>query len=101
MIGQNILKSDTKPKDKGKSDDNSIFDDIRDKWHDVKDDAKGKINGIAGDVIGDFAEKLGVSEWYSVHIMNSCEGNYGRDATTDNFKLNVTNCTASTPACMC
>ncbi|KAK5998392.1 hypothetical protein PT974_00771 [Cladobotryum mycophilum] len=98
MIGQNILKND-KPKDTGKSDNNKSFlDDVRDKWHDVKDDAKGKIGDIAGDVIGDVADKLGVSEWYSVHIMNSCEGNYGRDATADNFKLNVTNCTTSTPA---
>ncbi|KAM0484381.1 hypothetical protein ACHAPX_001804 [Trichoderma viride] len=98
-LGQNIFKND---KSSSKSDDDdgdeSIFDKVKGKVHDLTDKGKDKLNDIAGDIIGDIADDLGISQWYSVHIMNACQGEFGANATVDHFKLNTTNCTHSSPS---
>lgn len=98
MLGQNLLPSDNKSDSSNDDDgDDSIWDKVKDKVHDIGDDAKGKINDLAGDIIGDIAGEIGVSDWYSLHIMNACQGNFGANATATHFQLNVTNCTQSSP----
>ncbi|KAM0524441.1 hypothetical protein ACHAPE_000535 [Trichoderma viride] len=99
-LGQNIFKND---KSSSKSDDDddgdeSIFDKVKGKVHDLTDKGKDKLNDIAGDIIGDIADDLGISQWYSVHIMNACQGEFGANATAADFKLNTTNCTHSSPS---
>ncbi|KAL7950055.1 actin cortical patch SUR7/pH-response regulator pali [Trichoderma barbatum] len=99
MLGQNVLQTDDKPDSSNEDDgDESLWDKITDKADDLGDDAKDKINEIAGDIIDDVAERLGVSDWYSIHIMNACWGGFGSNATASHFQLNVTNCTQSSPA---
>jgi general stress protein CsbA len=95
-IGQNVLQTDSKS-DSSNDDngDESLWDKLKGKVDDLGDDAKGKINDIAGDIIGDIADELGVSDWYSLHVMNACWGGFGPNATTSHFQLNVTNCTQS------
>ncbi|KAH6607680.1 hypothetical protein Trco_003993 [Trichoderma cornu-damae] len=95
MLGQNVLRGDQESgggSDDG--DDGSILDRVKDKVHDLGDGVKGKI----GHVIGDVAGELGISDWYSIHIMNACQGGFGPNATTTHFKLDVTNCTLSSPS---
>ncbi|KAL7915856.1 actin cortical patch SUR7/pH-response regulator pali [Trichoderma velutinum] len=95
-LGQNVLPSD----DKSGSDDDdgdSLWDQFTGGLDDLGDSAKGKINDIAGDVIGDIADSLGISDWYSLHVMNACWGSFGPNATASHFQLNTTNCTQSSP----
>ncbi|KAL7789484.1 actin cortical patch SUR7/pH-response regulator pali [Trichoderma ceciliae] len=104
MLGQDTFQSDGKSdssndsNDDDDDDDESLFDRLKDKVHDLGDDAKGKISEITGDIIDDIADELGISDWYSIHIMNACQGFFGANATTTHFKLNVTNCTQSSPS---
>ncbi|POR38809.1 Uncharacterized protein TPAR_00994 [Tolypocladium paradoxum] len=101
MIGRNILdKAKDGGKDGGKtgSTKDGLLGDVKNWWDDVKGDAKDQINGIKGGVADKLASKLGVSQWYSLHVMDSCEGNWSPNATAPNPSLNVTNCTTSSPS---
>jgi hypothetical protein len=85
-----------------------IGDDIRDKWDDVKDDAKDKLgelqddatdkaNELTNDVIEQVADRLGISDWYSIHVMSACHGSWEPNATDPSPSLNITNCQDTTP----
>lgn len=94
MVGHNLFDKDTK-KDGGKR---GLIGDAK-TWIDgKKDDAKDKLNEISGDIADKLAAKLGISQWYSLHIMDSCEGNFAPNATALGAGLNITNCTSSGPA---
>ncbi|KAL6836631.1 actin cortical patch SUR7/pH-response regulator pali [Trichoderma sp. SZMC 28015] len=97
MLGQNILSSDEKSSNDDDDDGESLWDQFTDGLDDLGDAAKGKINDIAGDIIGDIADELGISDWYSLHVMNACWGGFGPNATASHFQLNTTNCTTSAP----
>ncbi|KAF5006193.1 hypothetical protein FDECE_7416 [Fusarium decemcellulare] len=98
MLGHNLLDvdSDASTEDNN-DDDDSFFDKVTDKWDEVKDDIKGKINNITGDIADELADTLGVSEWYSIHVMTTCDGSYKPNATSPGAGYNVTNCTESAP----
>ncbi|RFU75213.1 hypothetical protein TARUN_7017 [Trichoderma arundinaceum] len=102
MLGQDMFQGDDKSDSSDDSDDNDdddgFFDKLKDKVHDLGDDAKGKLSDLTGDLIDDIADELGISDWYSIHIMNACQGGFGANATTTHFILNVTNCTQSSPS---
>lgn len=101
QLGQDMFKngkSHSSNDDKDDDGDESIFDKLKDKVHDIKDDAKDKLGDIANDIIANIAEDLGISQWYSVHIMNACQGEFGANATAAHFSLNTTNCTHSSPS---
>ncbi|PNY25028.1 Uncharacterized protein TCAP_05033 [Tolypocladium capitatum] len=101
MIGRNLLdKAKDGGKDAGKSGSakDGLLGDIKNWWDDAKGGAKDQINGIKGAAADKLAGKLGVSQWYSLHIMDSCEGNWSPNATALEPSLNVTNCTASSPS---
>jgi len=76
-------------------DDSSIWDDVKDTWDDTKETVVNEFNDLVGDVAGEAAEALGISEWYSLHVMDACEGNYRPNSTADNASLNITNCSDS------
>lgn len=102
MLGQDMFQSDDSSDSSSSSDDSddgdSLWDKITGKVDDIKDDVKGKISDIVGDIADDLADELGISDWYSLHIMNACMGSFGSNATTSHYKLNTTNCTTSSPA---
>ncbi|KAI5464570.1 actin cortical patch SUR7/pH-response regulator pali [Mariannaea sp. PMI_226] len=99
MIGHDLLKTDTKD-DSSNDDDNDDdgllgwakdkFDDIKD---DVKDEIKQAINNITGEVADHWASALGIKEWYSLHVIDLCEGNYKPNATASGAGFNVSKCT--------
>jgi hypothetical protein len=67
---------------------------------------RGEISGDLGDIIGDVADtlaaELGIKQWYSMHLMNMCEGTYTPNATASGTQLNVSACTSPTAMCtMC
>lgn len=74
------------------------FDDLGDDIGDAADDIEGEITDQLNDIINDAADKLaetlGISQWYSFHIMNTCEGDFAPNTTVTGAWYNTTNCTA-------
>ena len=100
MLGHNMLDLDGDDSSNDDDDDDGgLLDKIGDKWDDVKDDIEGEINDLTGNIADELADTLGISEWYSLHVMDACEGSYKPNATSPGAGLNVTNCTDSDPNC--
>lgn len=98
MIGKNLLDTSSDAStNKDDGDDDGILGSIKDKWNKAKDKVKGEINEITGDVADELADRLGVSEWYSIHVMSTCDGDFKPNATSPGAGFNVTNCTNSAP----
>lgn len=100
MVGHNLLDkvTDNKGGDKSGDKKGGLLGDIKGWLDDKKGDAKDKINDVTGKIADKLAKKIGVKEWYSLHIMDSCEGYFAPNATAVNAGLNITNCTSSSPA---
>ncbi|KAL6913308.1 hypothetical protein ACHAPO_003075 [Fusarium lateritium] len=96
MIGHNVLDTDSSASTNDNEDD-GIFGAVKGKWNEVKDDIKGKINDVTGDIADELADTIGISEWYSIHIMATCDGQYKPNATNPGAGYNVTECTNSAP----
>ncbi|KAI1298899.1 actin cortical patch SUR7/pH-response regulator pali [Xylaria venustula] len=109
-FGQDLVASatasDSKPsKTSGSdSDSGSWFDQIADDAHSLGQDISDGIdnitdginnvtNGVADKIIGE----LGISEWYSLHVMTICEGMFAPNASAPGSWYNLTNCTAQQP----
>ncbi|KAF4952423.1 hypothetical protein FGADI_6781 [Fusarium gaditjirri] len=97
MIGHNVLDTGNDASSNNNDEDDGFFGKAADKWNEVKDDVKGKINDITGDVADKLADTIGISEWYSIHVMATCDGQYKPNATSPGAGYNVTNCTNSAP----
>lgn len=102
-IGYDILSSgsDGEEESQEEDDDSSFWDTIEETWDDAKESVIDEINDIVGDIAGDIAETLGISEWYSLHVMDACEGNYSPNSTAEGASLNITECTGSQAGCKC
>ncbi|KUI73509.1 hypothetical protein VM1G_09089 [Cytospora mali] len=59
----------------------------------VESEAASILNDIGNDVADKLADELGIEQFYSLHVMDTCEGNYAPNATTSGAWANVTNCT--------
>lgn len=76
-----------------------LEDDVKDNLGDLEDDIKNKTNNITNEVAEQLADRLGISDWYSIHIMSACHGNWEPNATDSSPSLNVTDCSNTTPTC--
>ncbi|KAI1761119.1 hypothetical protein GGR53DRAFT_45096 [Hypoxylon sp. FL1150] len=72
----------------------SIWDQIEDGLEDLGNDIVDELNDIANDVADKLSAELGISQWYSIHVMTACEGNFAPNATSPGAWYNTTNCTA-------
>jgi hypothetical protein len=52
-----------------------------------------------GNLIDKAAKELGIKQFYSLHLMNMCEGYYKPNASTPNAGTNVTECSNQTAMC--
>ncbi|KFY75281.1 hypothetical protein V499_04742 [Pseudogymnoascus sp. VKM F-103] len=52
-----------------------------------------EFNEIRGDVADKLAEKLGIHQWYNLHMTDMCMGTYTPRATDEGAKMNVSRCT--------
>jgi hypothetical protein len=99
-VGQNIISiktaSDTTPSSALIS---TISSNARDKMISTDVKVSRDLNGIIGDSANKFATDLGIKQWYSMHLMDMCEGTYTPNATTSGAQLNVTSCTNITAMC--
>ncbi|TVY84805.1 hypothetical protein LSUE1_G000825, partial [Lachnellula suecica] len=64
--------------------------------HNITDTIEGDINGIINNVADKLAKELGIEQWYSLHLMDSCEGTYAPNATEKGADLNITTCSNQT-----
>jgi hypothetical protein len=93
MIGHDIFSSD---KDKNEDDDDDDENGLFDK---VKDKVKDKVGDVAADIADGVADKIGIADWYSLHILDACWGEFRPNATAPSPGLNITNCTQSSVSC--
>jgi hypothetical protein len=81
----------------------SLLDNIVNGAKDVVDGVTDKVedwaNDIGNEIADRLAEELGVSEWYSVHVMTACQGDFTPNATAPDAGYNTTNCTGSALGC--
>ena len=62
-------------------------------------DIENAINEAGNDVADLLAKELGISEWYSVHVLTACQGDYQPNATAPDAGYNTTNCTGGPLGC--
>ncbi len=67
--------------------------------HNVTGEIEGDFNDIVGDVADKLAKKLGIHQWYSLHLMDLCYGEYKPNATEKGANKNVTKCSNATVMC--
>lgn len=78
--------------------DNGLLGDLKDWLHHVEADTSDKLSDLSGNIAEELADKLGLSQWYSLHVTDFCQGLFTPNATTVQPSLNVTNCTRSSPS---
>jgi len=72
----------------------TILPDFIDDWLNKGEDKVTEIaNDVANEIADRVAEELGINEWYSLHVMDLCYGNYKPNATFVGAGKNGTNCT--------
>lgn len=71
-----------------------IVDGVRDTVNDVTDSVQDFLNDAGNEVAERLAQELGISEWYSIHVLTACEGNFSPNATDPDPGLNTTDCTS-------
>lgn len=59
----------------------------------VATEASSILGDIGSSVADELAGELGISEFYSIHAMDFCEGQFAPNASTVGASHNVTNCT--------
>lgn len=57
------------------------------------------LNNVGNNIANKLADDLGIREWYSLHLMAMCEGDYAPNATAKGASFNTTNCTNRTAMC--
>jgi len=60
------------------------------------DDIENDLGALADDVTDAIARELGIKEWYSLHLMDMCEGTYKPNATAKGAAKNVSRCSNQT-----
>lgn len=71
----------------------SIYSALTGDINNITDSIENDLNDILNTAADDLASALGIKEWYSLHMMDMCEGIYSPNATTKGAKYNTTNCT--------
>ncbi|KAI9651307.1 hypothetical protein NHQ30_001345 [Ciborinia camelliae] len=59
-------------------------------------DIANALGNVENDIADKLAKTLGIKDWYSLHLMDMCEGTYTPNATVKGAKLNVSSCTNQT-----
>lgn len=69
---------------------------VTDEIDHIGDEIVDDVNDIVGDIADKLAEELGIHQWYSLHLMDLCLGEYSPNATAKGADKNVTHCTKQT-----
>ena len=57
---------------------------------------EGDLQSFENDVADKLASKLGIKQWYSLHLMDMCEGTYAPNATAKKAHYNTSSCSNMT-----
>ena len=79
-----------------KSNDDGPLGMIGDAFGDVKQDLSDAVSDLAGTVMDKAVDALDISEWYSLHVMTTCEGSYQPNSEAQDAELDVTKCSDTT-----
>ncbi|KAJ8127236.1 hypothetical protein O1611_g6400 [Lasiodiplodia mahajangana] len=94
-FGQDLIASATSSSSKPTpTSGGSFFDQISDAGKDLGNEISGEINNITNGIADDAIKELGISEWYSLHVLTACEGMFAPNASSPSARYNLTNCTA-------
>ncbi|KAI1426855.1 actin cortical patch SUR7/pH-response regulator pali [Xylaria sp. FL1777] len=97
-FGQDLIASSTTSDPKpSETKGGSLFDQIVDDAHGLGQDITDGINNVTNGVADQITAELGISEWYSLHILSICEGMFAPNASAPEASYNVTNCTTQHP----
>ncbi|KDN66544.1 putative SUR7 protein [Colletotrichum sublineola] len=92
-LGYNLIPTATEEADPA-----STTDGFLDRFVDgISDRVSDILNDLGNDVADRLADELGISEWYSLHLMDVCQGDFAPNVTVSNAWFNVTNCTHPSP----
>lgn len=62
----------------------------------ITDSIEGELQDIENDIADKLASTLGIQQFYSLHLMDMCEGMFEPNATSKHPKKNVTKCSNQT-----
>ena len=100
-FGKDLLPSGSSDEEPGPKESGGglggFLDGLGDKADDLKDDVTDKVNDALNDAADKLADELGISQWYSFHVMNVCQGDFASNVTVSGAWYNTTNCTAREP----
>ncbi|TDZ40640.1 SUR7 family protein pun1 [Colletotrichum spinosum] len=91
-LGQNVFEIGADP-----SDNDDAITIVEGLLGGITDEVQDLINDITSDIADRLANELGISEWYSLHLMDVCQGEFAPNVTAPNPWLNVTKCTQPRP----
>ncbi|TDZ22761.1 SUR7 family protein pun1 [Colletotrichum orbiculare MAFF 240422] len=91
-LGQNVFELGADP-----SDNDDAITVVEGLLGGITDEVQDLINDITSDIADRLANELGISEWYSLHLMDVCQGEFAPNVTAPNPWLNVTKCTQPRP----
>ncbi|KAI0878993.1 actin cortical patch SUR7/pH-response regulator pali [Hypoxylon argillaceum] len=97
-FGQDLIPTSTASNPKAsQTSGGSFFDQISDAAHGLGQDISDGINNITNGIADELTEELGISQWYSLHMLTACEGMFAPNASSPQAWYNLTNCTAQQP----
>ncbi|KAI1264190.1 actin cortical patch SUR7/pH-response regulator pali [Xylariaceae sp. FL1019] len=88
-FGQDLVSSATQTSSSPEPSATSLWDEITGEAGDIGQDIENGLNDLVGDAADEIIEELGISDWYSLHIMAICEGMFANSSNA----YNTTNCT--------
>lgn len=62
----------------------------------ILNDIQGAINGLISDATSDIASLLDLPDFFNVHAMDYCQGEFSPNATAKNVHQNITECSNNT-----
>ncbi|KAK6598180.1 SUR7 family protein pun1-like protein 1 [Botrytis cinerea] len=65
----------------------------------IGDAIANALGDLENEIADKLAETLGIEEWYSLHLMDMCQGYYTPNATSKGAGFNVSSCTNQTAMC--
>lgn len=65
----------------------------------LESQAASILNDIGNDFADELAQKLGIEQFYSMHVMDLCQGYYEPNATSNGAAMNTTECTKPMDFC--
>lgn len=65
----------------------------------LESEAASILNDIGNDIADKLADELGIDQFYSIHVMDLCQGEFEPNATSPHASLNITECSKPMDYC--